>query len=54
VKGEEVDKVKGLNLGVDDYVAEPFSLRELVLWMGELSESPSSIDGFPASSLGSN
>lgn len=34
VRGEEVDKVRGLNLGADDYVAKPFSLRELVLRMG--------------------
>ncbi len=29
-KGEEDDKVKGLNLGADDYVTKPFSPRELV------------------------
>jgi two-component system phosphate regulon response regulator PhoB len=30
-KGEEVDKVVGLELGADDYVTKPFSVRELVL-----------------------
>ena len=30
VRGEEVDKVKGLDLGADDYVTKPFSPRELV------------------------
>ena len=30
VKGEETDKVKGLNLGADDYITKPFSPRELV------------------------
>lgn len=30
-KGEEVDKVLGFELGVDDYVVKPFSPRELVL-----------------------
>lgn len=30
-KGEEVDRVVGLELGVDDYVVKPFSPRELVL-----------------------
>ncbi len=30
VKGEEPDKVKGLELGADDYVTKPFSPRELV------------------------
>ena len=29
VKDEEVDKVLGLELGADDYVTKPFSLREL-------------------------
>jgi DNA-binding response OmpR family regulator len=29
-KGEEEDKVKGLELGADDYVTKPFSPRELV------------------------
>jgi DNA-binding response OmpR family regulator len=48
-KGEEIDKVLGLELGADDYVTKPFSLRELlarikaVLRRGETSlqsESP--------------
>jgi DNA-binding response OmpR family regulator len=29
-KGEEIDKVIGLELGADDYVTKPFSLRELL------------------------
>jgi len=29
-KGEEDDKVKGLELGADDYITKPFSSRELV------------------------
>ena len=29
-KGEEVDKVLGLELGADDYMTKPFSLRELL------------------------
>jgi len=28
-KGEEIDKVLGLELGADDYITKPFSLREL-------------------------
>lgn len=28
-RGEETDKVRGLNLGADDYVTKPFSPREL-------------------------
>lgn len=30
-KGEEVDRVVGLELGADDYIVKPFSPRELVL-----------------------
>ena len=30
-KGEEVDRIVGLELGADDYVAKPFSPREVVL-----------------------
>jgi two-component system KDP operon response regulator KdpE len=30
VKGEEVDRVRGLDLGADDYVTKPFSPKELV------------------------
>jgi DNA-binding response OmpR family regulator len=29
-KGDEIDKVLGLELGADDYVTKPFSLRELL------------------------
>jgi len=52
-RDEEVDKVLGLELGADDYVVKPFSLRELVSRVraalrrayGELasSEGPSSV-----------
>ncbi|MCA9444502.1 MAG: response regulator transcription factor, partial [Candidatus Omnitrophica bacterium] len=28
-KGEEIDKVVGLEIGADDYVVKPFSLKEL-------------------------
>ncbi len=45
-KGEEIDKVLGLELGADDYVTKPFSLRELLARIkavlrrsGEISES---------------
>jgi two-component system phosphate regulon response regulator PhoB len=30
-KGEEMDRVVGLELGADDYVVKPFSVRELIL-----------------------
>jgi DNA-binding response OmpR family regulator len=29
-KGEEIDKVLGLELGADDYITKPFSLREML------------------------
>ncbi len=29
-KGQEIDKVLGLELGADDYITKPFSLRELL------------------------
>lgn len=29
-KGEEVDRIMGLDLGADDYMVKPFSIRELV------------------------
>ena len=49
-KGEEIDKVLGLELGADDYVTKPFGLRELlarikaVLRRGE--EKEKSINSF--------
>ena len=30
-KGEEIDRVVGFELGADDYITKPFSVRELVL-----------------------
>ena len=32
-RGEEGDKVRGLNAGADDYIAKPFSPTELVARM---------------------
>jgi len=29
-KGQEIDKVRGLEMGADDYITKPFSLRELL------------------------
>jgi DNA-binding response OmpR family regulator len=33
-RGEEIDRVVGLELGADDYVTKPFSVRELVARVG--------------------
>ncbi|MGC1402769.1 MAG: winged helix-turn-helix domain-containing protein [Thermodesulfobacteriota bacterium] len=30
-KGEEMDRVVGLELGADDYIVKPFSIREIIL-----------------------
>ena len=34
--GEEDDRIRGLELGADDYVSKPFSPRELVLRVGSV------------------
>ena len=33
-KGEEYDKLQGFELGIDDYVVKPFSIRELMARIG--------------------
>ena len=35
-KGTEVDRIVGLEMGADDYVTKPFSLRELILRVKKL------------------
>jgi two-component system phosphate regulon response regulator PhoB len=43
-KGEEIDRVVGFELGADDYVVKPFSVRELLLRVGAVlrrKEAPS-------------
>jgi len=37
-KGEEMDRVVGLELGADDYVVKPFSVREVMLRVQKLLE----------------
>lgn len=36
VHADEVDKVLGLEMGADDYVTKPYSLRELLSWVRAL------------------
>lgn len=49
-KGEEIDRIVGLELGADDYVVKPFSPRELVLRVkailkrGGVEEQKESVD----------
>jgi two-component system, OmpR family, phosphate regulon response regulator PhoB len=38
-KGEEIDRVVGFELGADDYVVKPFSVRELVLRVSAIMRS---------------
>jgi DNA-binding response OmpR family regulator len=51
-KGQEIDKVVGLDLGADDYVTKPFGVRELLarihalLRRGEISEGKAGDSSF--------
>lgn len=55
-RGEEVDRIVGLELGADDYVVKPFSPRELglrikaILKRGRRKESPEDIREMAVSS----
>lgn len=45
-KGEELTKVKGLNMGADDYIAKPFGVLELVARIkASLRKSSKNADG---------
>lgn len=44
-RGDEVDKVVGLELGADDYLAKPFGIRELIARIRAVSRRTSSSTG---------
>ncbi len=46
-KGEEVDKVVGLELGADDYVTKPFGVRELLARVAAALRRSRAKDGAP-------
>jgi two-component system phosphate regulon response regulator PhoB len=53
-KGEEADRVRGFEVGADDYVTKPFSVRELVLRLKAiLRRSGSPKDGLAPLTLSS-
>ncbi len=53
-RGEEIDRVVGFEIGADDYVVKPFSVRELtlrvsaILRRGQLGESQEQVVSFGA------
>jgi DNA-binding response OmpR family regulator len=49
-KGEEIDRVIGLELGADDYVVKPFGLRELIARINAVTRRAAR--GAPAASEG--
>ncbi len=47
-KGEEIDKVVGLELGADDYITKPFGLRELLARVAAALRRARARDAAPA------
>ncbi len=54
-KGEEIDKLRGFRLGVDDYVTKPFSFAELTARIGAVlaraAQGPAPPHGFASGDL---
>jgi DNA-binding response OmpR family regulator len=50
-KGEETDRVVGLELGADDYVTKPFAPREVVARVRAVLRRSNRLDGAPARSV---
>lgn len=44
-KGEELDKILGLELGADDYITKPFSIRELLARIKAVLRRIKSVEG---------
>jgi DNA-binding response OmpR family regulator len=51
-RSEESDRVFGLDLGADDYVIKPFSVRELLARIRALLRRPRAVDAGPALRFG--
>lgn len=51
-KGEEIDRVLGFELGADDYVVKPFSVRELLLRIRAVLGRASAPSGAPRDEFG--
>ena len=51
-RGEEVDRVRGLELGADDYVTKPFSLRELLARVRAVLRRPGARERFEEFAFG--
>jgi two-component system phosphate regulon response regulator PhoB len=47
-KGEEIDRVVGFEIGADDYVVKPFSVRELILRIRALLRRGQRSEGEPS------
>lgn len=53
-RGDEVDKVVGLELGADDYLSKPFGIKELIARMRAVSRRSGAGTGGAASAAGSH
>jgi two-component system phosphate regulon response regulator PhoB len=47
-KGEEIDRVVGFEVGADDYVVKPYSVRELILRIRALLRRVHRVEGEPS------
>jgi two-component system, OmpR family, phosphate regulon response regulator PhoB len=47
-RGEEIDRVVGFEVGADDYVVKPFSVRELILRIRALLRRVNRVEGEPS------